>query len=249
MPTTSKEANSQHPNATGQKEKFLPDEMATELGNSIRAGELKSGDRLPSERELGEQFGVSRAVVREALSMLKSEELITVKRGIGAFVTERNQRNSFRMPSVDVEEIDALGLVMELLITIEVAATKLAAFRRTPEDLKRIRRSLIGMEYEIAHDRLGDVEDFAFHESIVAATHNPHFQALSAHLEQGARRVIQQTRKNTKKHHADLIEQVQQEHKAIYEAIAAGDGQAAAHAAETHLHNSAKRMNIYLLDA
>jgi len=131
-------------------------------------------------------------------------------------------------------------------VTIEVAATRFAAMRRSPEDLKRIKRALIGMEYEIANDRLGDEEDFAFHQAIVDATHNPHFRALSEHLEHGARRVIRQARSNTKAQHADLIEAVQQEHKAIYDAIAAGDSARAAEAAETHLRNAAERLNMYL---
>jgi len=118
--------------------------------------------------------------------------------------------------------------------------------RRTPEDLKRIRRALIGMEYEIANDRLGDEEDFAFHQAIVEATHNPHFQALSEHLEHGARRVIRQARSNTKSHHADMVEAVQEEHKTIYDAIVASDPERAAQAAETHLRNAAKRLNMYL---
>ena len=52
---------------------------------------------MPSERLLGEQYAVSRAVVREALSQLKSEGLVTSRAGSGVFVTERNQRQAFRM--------------------------------------------------------------------------------------------------------------------------------------------------------
>ncbi|NUA26413.1 FadR/GntR family transcriptional regulator [Cupriavidus basilensis] len=226
--------------------KHLPDEIARRLIQAIQAGEFAVGDRLPSERLLCEQFSVSRAVVREALSQLKSEGLVAPKAGSGVFVTERSQRQAFRMQDVAIDEKDSLAMVMELLVTIEVAATRFAAMRRTPEDLKRIRRALIGMEYEIANDRLGDEEDFAFHQAIVEATHNPHFQALSEHLEHGARRVIRQARSNTKSHHADMVEAVQEEHKTIYDAIAAGDPERAAQAAETHLRNAAKRLNMYL---
>src|SRR3546814_18058148 len=110
------------------------------------------------------------------------------------------------MQDVASEERDSLALVMELIVTVEVAATRFAAMRRTPEDLKVIRRALIGMEFEIANDRLGDEQDFAFHQAIVEATHNPHFIALSSHLEQGARRVIRQARTNTKIRHVGMIE-------------------------------------------
>ena len=110
---------------------------------------------------------------------------------------------------------------------------------------KQVRRALIGMEYEIANDRLGDEQDFAFHQAIVEATHNPHFIALSAHLEQGARGLIRQARTNTRTQHTDLIEAVQEEHQAIFDAIKAGDPDAASRAAETHLFNAAQRLDIY----
>ncbi|MFL9991828.1 FadR/GntR family transcriptional regulator [Paraburkholderia sediminicola] len=224
----------------------LPDEIAKHLAQAIRAKEFIAGDRLPSERLLCEQFSVSRAVVREALSKLKSEGLVTSRVGSGVYVSDGSQRQVFRMQDVELGQKDSLAMVMELLITVEVAATRFAALRRTADDLKRIRRALIGMEYEIASDRLGDEEDFAFHQAIVDATHNPHFQALSEHLEHGARRLIRQARSNTKTRYAQLVEAVQQEHKQIFEAISAGDADRAGSAAETHLRNSAKRLNIYL---
>ena len=61
----------------------LPDEIAQELGRLIQSKQLLAGDRLPSERDLCEQFSVSRPVIREALSRLKSEGLIAIRRGVG----------------------------------------------------------------------------------------------------------------------------------------------------------------------
>ena len=232
--------------ALPESARHLPDEIAAALNGQIQRGELPPGSRLPSERELCERFGVSRSVVREALSQLKSDGVIEARRGSGAYVLGRDHRHSFRVQDVVIDERDSLAQVMELIATIEVVATRLAATRRTPEDLKKIRRALIGMEYEIANDRLGDEQDFAFHQAIVEATHNPHFIALSSHLEQGARRVIRQARRNTKVRHMDLIEAVQEEHQAIFDAIKAGDPDAAASAAETHLKNAAQRLDVYL---
>lgn len=234
------------PAAAPEGGRHLPDEIAATINTRVQRGELLPGERLPSERELCELFGVSRSVVREALSQLKSDGVIETKRGSGAYVLERDQRQSFRMQDVAIDERDSLALVMELIVTVEVAATRLAAIRRTPEDLKMIRRALIGMEYEIANDRLGDEQDFAFHQAIVEATHNPHFIALSSHLEQGARRVIRQARTNTRTRHTDLIEAVQEEHQAIFDAIKTSDADAAARAAEDHLKNAAQRLDMYL---
>jgi len=116
----------------------LPDEIAASINAQVQRGELLPGDRLPSERKLCELHGVSRSVVREALSQLKSDGIIETRRGSGAYVLERDQRQSFRMQDVAIDERDSLALVMELIVTVEVAATRLAAQRRTPEDLKMI---------------------------------------------------------------------------------------------------------------
>jgi DNA-binding FadR family transcriptional regulator len=226
----------------------LPDEVASQLIQAIRDGAYAVGDRLPSERELCEQFSVSRAVVREALSQLKSEGLAAARAGSGVFVTEPDYQAAFRLQPVVLGEKHSLAMVMELLSAFECAATRLAALRRTDGDLKSIRKALVGMEYEITNDRLGDEQDFAFHQAIVNATHNPHYQALSKHLEHSVRRLIRRARSNTKANSMDMVEAVQEEHKAIFDAIKAADPQAASVAAETHLANAAKRLQLYLKD-
>jgi DNA-binding FadR family transcriptional regulator len=225
---------------------YLPDEIANKLSRLIQAQKLAPGDRLPSERGLCEQFSVSRPVIREALSRLKSEGLISIKRGVGVFVTERDPRDAFKIQDIDIDEKISITHVMELISTVEVAATRLAAERRTNEDLKQIRKCLIGMEYAIASDRLGDEEDYEFHQAIVLATHNPYFKTLSQHIEHTARRMIRRLRSNTKTHHTNLIEAVQTEHQTIFNAIQAGDPAAAEQAARKHLENAEKRLVKYL---
>jgi GntR family transcriptional regulator, transcriptional repressor for pyruvate dehydrogenase complex len=224
----------------------LPEEIARELERRISASEFKVGSRLPSERELSLEFSVSRPVIREALSQLKQEGLVEARAGSGVFVIDKTSTRSFRVQPVVIEEARSLEQLMELLVTIEVAATRIAARNRTEDDLKKIKRALIGMEYAIASDRLGDEEDYAFHDAIVAATHNPHFIALCKHLEFGARHVIRQARANTRAHLPDLLEAVQKEHQDIFEAVKDADAEAAGEAAERHLRNASERMMIYL---
>ena len=224
----------------------LPDEIAQELGRLIQSKQLLAGDRLPSERDLCEQFSVSRPVIREALSRLKSEGLVAIRRGVGVFITERDPREGFKIAEIDIDQRLSVSHVMELIATVEVAATRLAAARRSADDLKQIRRCLLGMEYAIASDRLGDEEDYEFHQSIVVATHNPYFLTLSQHLEHTARKMIRHLRSNTKTRHTNLIEAVQAEHQAIFNAIAAGDPAAAERAARDHLENAERRLVKYM---
>jgi GntR family transcriptional repressor for pyruvate dehydrogenase complex len=222
------------------------DYVAEWLVGLVRSKSLKPGAKLPSERELCAQFSVSRPVVREALSRLKTEGLIVIQHGRGAFVAQGNQRQMFRMRDVSLADKDELAHVIELLIAIEVTATKLAAQKRSPDDLRRIRRALIGMEYAIANDQLGDQEDYEFHQSIVDATHNPHFRELSEYLEHRVRRLIRRARQNTADSSDDLVKAVQLEHKAIFHAIEARDPEAASLAAEAHLQNAGRRLAVYL---
>lgn len=216
------------------------------LTQEIAQKRLLPGAKLPSEKQLCEQFSVSRSVVREAVSQLKSEGLVSSQQGRGVFVNERGSRQTFRLQTTALDDTASIAQVIELLVTIEGGAARYAALRRTPEDLKRIKRALIGMEYAVANDQLGDEEDFAFHQSIVDATHNPHFITLNEYLEQHVRRLIRQARSNTATYHHNLVAFVQQEHLAIVQAIEARDPVAAALAAETHLLNAAKRLNTYI---
>lgn len=218
------------------------------LNQEIRLGNLKPGDKLPSEKQLGLQFSVSRSVVREAVSHLKSEGTVAAQQGRGVFVNERGSRQAFRLDATSLDDAAGLEHVLELLVTIEAAAARYAALRHTPEDLKRIKQALVGMEYAIISDKLGDEEDFAFHQAIVDATKNPHFGMLNEYLEQHVRRLIRQARNNTATNYHNLVEAVQQEHKEIVSAIEARDPAAAARAAETHLRNAAQRLNMYLKD-
>ncbi|MDK3020917.1 FadR/GntR family transcriptional regulator [Pseudodonghicola flavimaris] len=246
MSPTSRLSAGQPTAAGGARSGHLPDEIAQDLGAKISSGALPVGSRLPSERDLCTQYSVSRAVVREALSQLKSDGLVAARAGSGVYVTERDSTNAFRFQTFAVSDLKRLEEAMELLVSIEVAATRLAALRRTPEDLKKIKRALIGMEYAIASERLGDEEDYQFHQAIVEATHNQHFISLCQHLEASARNIIRQARSNTKANHADLLDAVQEEHKAIYKALEDGDEERAAEAAARHLKNAAKRIRIYL---
>lgn len=224
----------------------LPDEVAQQIKLLIQDRGMKPGYRLPSERDLSDLFAVSRPVVREALSQLKSSGLVAIRRGVGVFVTERDPREAFKIEEIDIEEKIPMSQIMELISTVEVSATRLAAQRRTQDDLKQIKKCLIGMEYAIASDSLGDEEDYQFHQAIVLATHNPYFETLSQHLEHTARRMIRHLRSNTKTRHTNLIEAVQAEHQAIYNAIYAGNAAEAEIAARIHLDNAGKRFAKYL---
>ncbi len=232
--------------AAGRATGHLPEEIARQIENAFSTASFPSA---PNCRASGSFPWNMVSAARWCARRFPSSSwtaFVEARAGSGVFVIDESNQKAFRIQPLVVEEAQSLEQLMELLVAIEVAATRIAAVNRTPEDLKQIKRALIGLEYAIISDKLGDEEDYAFHDAIVIATHNPHFIALCKHLEYGARHVIRQARTNTRSNLKDMLDAVQDEHKAIYEAIELGDPEQAGIAAERHLRNATQRMKVYL---
>lgn len=215
----------------------LAAEVASKLETRIRAGELAPAEQLPTEKTLAESFGVSRAVVREAIARLKADGLVATRQGAGAFVAERPLTQSFRVGAVP----DDMRDVFELREMIEVATAELAARRRTEADLAVLRRQVAEMDAALANGLDGSEIDDAFHTAIAAATKNPLLQRFVEFL--GAQ--FSDSRRLTWR--ADLREQVkpqasQREHHVLLAALEAGDPVAARKAAAAHLRGAARRL-------
>ena len=134
----------------------LSDEVARQLTAAIRAGEYAPGARLPSEKELAERFEVSRMVVREAMSRLKSDELIDTRQGLGAFVAAEPGRGLFRLQP-DPAVVKDLHDIFQLRVAVEGAAAGLAAVRANRTELAAMRACLRDMKSATA-GREDDIE-------------------------------------------------------------------------------------------
>lgn len=214
--------------------------MAEILRGEVHRGVFRPGERLPTEAELGSTFGVSRAVVREAISALKQDGIIESYQGRGIFVSSRLPEATFRLAAADLDDFEEMQRVLEFLLAHEGAAAGLAAERRSEVELTRIREALRAIEGAIARNESGVDEDLAFHAAISAATNNEFFVSFGAFLENRVRHLIREARANSMRVH--LTDIVQEEHSAIYEAIALGDRDKARAAAEDHLRNAAARL-------
>jgi GntR family transcriptional repressor for pyruvate dehydrogenase complex len=149
------------------------EEIVRQVKQLIAEGRLKSGDRLPPERELAEKFVVSRTSVREALRALESLGLIEIRAGEGTFV---------RQVSLDAlvgplalmmtSQREAIGELFEARRVLEPAIAALAASRATPEEVQEMERILESQAREVAAGRTGLAEDAAFHTAVGAAAHN-----------------------------------------------------------------------------
>ena len=168
----------------------LPDEIAGALFRDIVGGAYQPGDRLPTEQALVVRYGVSRAVVREAISRLKSDRLVRSMRGSGLFVTPPAERKSFKIAPGTLTDRDEMLAIMELRETVEAAAAALAAERRTDAQLARIRAAHEAFLGADERSEEGVQADVAFHVSIAEATGNPQFVAFVSFIGGNLAKVI-----------------------------------------------------------
>ena len=219
----------------------LADQVAHSLEASIRLGQLRPGDRLPTEAVLVVQFGVSRTVVREAISRLKSSGLVASKQGSGVYVQEA------RTEPLDLEKEhaasqEAVMQIVEVRRALEAEVAELAAKRRTAKDLQRIRRAVQDLAKAVTQGRDGAREDVAFHRAIAQAAANPFLLDTLDYLSQVLAAATQVTRANEARR-ADFTAAVVQEHAAIVDAIESGDAGAARAAATNHMNNAILRIS------
>ena len=220
--------------------KTLADQVTEALVNKIIGNEF-AGSQLPSEQAMAEGFGVSRTVIREAVSRLKAEGLIDTRQGRGAFVRKDRLDVPFR---IDLNSEDLLGSllhIIELRRGLDAEIAFLAARRRKREQMAAIRRALADIERASKAGRDAAAEDLAFHLSIAQATGNPLFLELLRFLNQFLYIAIRVTRANEDQR-VEFSEQARIEHMAIAGAIERQDPEAAATAAKTHMINAAVRI-------
>jgi GntR family transcriptional repressor for pyruvate dehydrogenase complex len=218
-------------------------ELVESLGDRIRDGRLAPGDKLPTEAEIMGQFGVSRTVVREALSKLQASGLVQTRHGIGTFVIGFADGAAFRIAPEQVATLRDVIAVLELRIGVETEAASLAAQRRTAANLAQMRAALDTLTAAIEQGRDTVSPDYQFHLEIARATQNPHFAELMASL---GTMIIPRARLNAAGSPLlllghDYLQRVNSEHESIFEAIAAQDADAARAAMRTHLANSRER--------
>ncbi|WP_380784757.1 FadR/GntR family transcriptional regulator [Sphingomonas sp. R86521] len=219
----------------------LADDLVRQLETRIETGALNPGDRFPTEKQIEDDFGVSRTVVREAFARLSARGLLESRRGAGAFVAPAAHYRAFQLAPEEVEAIEDVLKLLEMRMGFESEMAELAAKRRSASDLAAMREALAAMDSSEEVD--GSVmADAAFHAAIARATGNDYFERFTSFL--GVRLVpsrklyLQADDPETHKAHARTINQ---DHEAIYAAIEAGDPSRAFRAARAHMQKSFER--------
>jgi GntR family transcriptional repressor for pyruvate dehydrogenase complex len=225
-----------------KKYRNLAQGIVEELSNRIRQQEFKPGDKLPPESAIMEAYGVSRTVIREAISQLQAGGLVQTRHGIGTFVLER-PAGGLGLGIDNIVTIRDVLAILELRISMETEAAWLAATRRSDEQASQIGEALGDMQRALASGQSAVEADVRFHQLIAQATGNRYFVELLAQL---GNAIIPRSRLNTpelqRDKPADYLERVNREHEDIYKAILRRDAEAARAAMRTHLSNSRERL-------
>jgi DNA-binding FadR family transcriptional regulator len=221
-------------------------QIAEQLRVLMASGEFAPGSRLPAERDLALQLGVSRPSVREALIALEVEGMIEVRTGSGIYV-QHTLPTATHHPAVLHEELEADTPanwgpleVMSARIVVEAEVAALAAANAQKSDLKAIQAGLKQMKLEVARDEVPRLGDEAFHEAIAQACGNsvlldtvqrywlarngPLFERLGDYFE-----------------HPTSWQTAIAEHQEVLQAIQAHDSNAARKAMQKHLKQAHKR--------
>lgn len=222
----------------------LPDQVVSQLLAAVSSGEHPPGSQLPPEAELAARANVSRLTLREAVKILRDKGVLRVEQGRGTFVNPPELWSALDPGLLASRSaLDGAGAapfaqqLMEARTVVELGATRLAAQRRTDEDVDRMRDTVEGMQS--GHDS-GDIASYtaadrSFHEALLVAARNPFLAALFEPI----RTLVEQVRVTTACD-CTMREKAIAAHTAILDAVVAGDERAAtramwAHVEEAHL--------------
>lgn len=225
---------------TREKPKLtLADRVYHSLFSRISNGEYPVNQKLPSEHSLSEEFGVSRPILRMALEKLRTEGIIYSRQGAGNYV---RASTSNPVGFARVQTLADVQRCYEFRITIESAATHLAAERRDKAALNEIAEALDMMRAATGSMEHREDADFAFHVAITKAANNQYYEvamrALREHIHVGMKMHGQSLMTDG----AKALQVVLEEHTRIFEAISERKGPEAEALMRGHLEHSRDRL-------
>ncbi|WEG10003.1 FadR/GntR family transcriptional regulator [Microbacterium horticulturae] len=210
----------------------VTDDAILRIKEMIVSGELRPGDRLPPEKELGERLGVSRSSLREAVKALEVIRVLDVRRGDGTYVTSLEPRLLLEAMNfvVDLHSDQSVLEIFAVRRILEPAATAMAATRLDDEQLAGLEALLADTQSTGPIEALVE-HDLAFHQAIVEGAGNEYLSRLVEAMQSGTQRA--RVWRGLTQHHA--AERTIAEHRAILDALHEHDAELAAALALTHI--------------
>lgn len=221
------------------RESTLATRVTGLVENLIVESRLQPGDRLPPERELAQQFGVSRTVIREAVRALVAKSLLEVRPGSGTIIRSPTAQSVAQSMSLFLRAGQAeapLEKALEVRGLLEVEIAGLAAVRRVDDDLQALEGALHAMDDVRERNQFVET-DLAFHTALAKATHNELFPLLLHSLGD-----LMITLRQLAFDVPDTPARANRHHRAIYERVKAGDAAGACEAMREHLREARETM-------
>ncbi len=218
----------------------LADQAYAGIVELIATRQLSVGDRLPSEAQLAEMFGMSRSIVRESLVRLSSDGITEARKGAGSFV--KNRPSDRLIAFAPTTTLSAMFGTYEVRFVLESEAARLAAIRRSTQDIAAIEEALAKLRSALLSREPADAEDMELHRTIVQATSNSAFLAAFEALFDEVEKVMRAGVEISRSRPPEVIGAMMREHDAIVEAIRAQDAEGAALAMRWHLWEGRKRL-------
>ncbi len=206
----------------------LYEQVAEQISTWIAEHDLQPGDKLPAERELAARLGVSRATLSQALVALEVIGAVAVRHGDGTVVA--TSPGATRIVEAVRAHANRLPEIIDTRDALETKIAALAAQRRTEADLDRIEDALTGMEADIERGGRGVEGDESFHAAVTAAAHSLLLSQLMGEIADLIRETRIESLSQPQRPRASLAG-----HRAIADAIRAGDPDGAASAMHAHV--------------
>ncbi|MGF9692465.1 FadR/GntR family transcriptional regulator [Rhizobium sp. 0TCS1.26] len=223
-------------NGIRSTERRLYQQVADQIRALIQDGDFKLGQRLPAERDLAQQLGVSRPSLREALIALEIDGTVEIRMGSGIYVINASERRQLTSASIGESPAE----LMQARAAVEGAVVVLAATRMTPDDLAGLRQTLDAMRAEIAAGRKPIEHDRQFHTAIAALSANSVLARLVCDLFDERHSPIS-TQLRERFETPDTWSRALEEHEAILAALEARDALLAQSMMHAHLEESKRR--------
>lgn len=220
----------------------LSEQVVARMISMIESGSLPPGAKLPPESEIVRREGVSRTVVREAISKLQAAGLVETRHGVGSFVCEQRNGHPLHLKRTGGNTASDVLAVLEVRIGMETEAAALAAARRSHRNLHAMAAAMDAFLIEIRAGRNAVDPDFQFHLEIARAARNPYFVDILTQLGPAAIPRSRYQVDEREPQRQEYLRRISHEHEDIYSAILRRDAEAARAATRNHLGNSRERM-------
>lgn len=204
---------------------------AVRIRELIDAGEMRPGGKLPPERRLAEEFGLSRSSVREAIRLLSEQGVLEARRGSGTYISSPDVSGlEVRMAEAMSKQRERLWHIFEFRRMLEPRLARAAAELADAELVSKLEHFVASQEQALADGKSGSDEDLAFHRAVAEATGNPvameALEALGSFIAESRSEVLLTP---------DRSQNSPDSHRKVLDAIRLGDGDAAEQEMERHL--------------